>query len=78
MNALLWKGYGISDIYLTTEDNFEKVKETVLGIMFAVYEKDVIIQIEDADFWGELVDVVRTNSYGDNNFESFEIVEVQE
>lgn len=78
MKALLWKGYGIYDIYITTEDNFEKVKATVLGIMFTVYEKDVISQVEDADFWSDLVDVVRTNSYGDDNFESFEIVTVQE
>lgn len=76
MNALLWKGYGVSDIYIVNEDNFEKVKEAVLAIMFTIYEEDVISQVEDADFWGDLVDIVRTNTYGDDNFELFEIVEV--
>ncbi len=77
MKALLWKGYGIYDIYILNENNFNQVKETLLGMMYC-YEHEVIQQIEESNYWGDLVEVVRENTYGDDSFESFAIVEVQE
>ena len=76
MKALVWKSYGNTDIYVVNDHNFESVKEIVFGIMYSCYEKEDINKVQDANFWGDLVETVRELSYGDDNFETFQIVNV--
>jgi hypothetical protein len=78
MKALLWTGYGIPSIYILNEHNFDIVKVEVLDIVEPYYENENVVEIRSLNNWGHFVQYVRDITYGDESFDKFEIVEVNE
>jgi len=76
--VLVWKSYGETEVFQFSNGMADKVKDKVLQCVNGLYDNYSIVCLEDQTTMSGIVEWVQEHTDDDENFDQFEIVELQE